>query len=234
MSLNLLLSSAMRAGLVWIIASGGLKWLLRLGGPGLILLGLADNSFIPLPGSMDVLTIILAASHRQWWWYYSVMATAGAVIGGYFTYRIGSKGGKEALERKLPKDKVEKVYRKFEKRGFWAVAVPAILPPPVPIVPFLLAAGAMQYSRRKFVAALATGRGLRFSVIGFVAAHFGTQIFRFFSRYYKPALYLLIALALAGGLTGAFLYARHRMNRAGRNGGAKVPGKRVRSRRKVA
>ena len=39
-----------------------------LGGPGLILLGLADNSAIPLPGSMDALTIVLAASHSEWWW----------------------------------------------------------------------------------------------------------------------------------------------------------------------
>jgi len=37
-----------------------LAWLERLGGLGLILLGLADNSPIPLPGSMDVLTVILS------------------------------------------------------------------------------------------------------------------------------------------------------------------------------
>src|SRR5215471_9724944 len=36
-------------------ASPTLVWLLRLGGLGLILLGIADNSVIPLPGSMDVL-----------------------------------------------------------------------------------------------------------------------------------------------------------------------------------
>jgi membrane protein YqaA with SNARE-associated domain len=232
--MNLLLSNVMRAGLVAFIASGSFKWLFRLGGPGLILLGLADNSFIPLPGSMDVLTIVLAASHREWWWYYSLMATLGAVAGGYLTYRIGSKGGKEALERKLLKDKAEKVYQKFEKGGFWAVAIPAILPPPVPIVPFLLAAGALQYSRRKFIAALAVGRGVRFMIVGFVAAHFGTQIFRFFSRYYKPALYVLVALAVAGGLTGVFLYARHRKHRPARSNHANGSGKRVRSRRKVA
>src|SRR5438094_3715279 len=92
-------------------------WLRRLRGPGLILLGLADNSVVPLPGSMDVLTIVLSASHRNWWFYYSFMATVGAVIGGYVTYRIGSKGGKEMLEQKFPKDKVEKVYQKFERRG---------------------------------------------------------------------------------------------------------------------
>jgi len=50
----------------------------QLGGPGLILLGLADNSLIPMPGSMDALTIVLSATRKDLWWYYAVMATVGA------------------------------------------------------------------------------------------------------------------------------------------------------------
>src|SRR5579871_2856042 len=70
----------------------------RLGGPGLILLGIADNSFIPMPGSLDVFTIWLSAHDRPHWYYYAFMATVGAVLGGYITYRLAQKGGKEALE----------------------------------------------------------------------------------------------------------------------------------------
>jgi membrane protein YqaA with SNARE-associated domain len=191
-------------------------WLRRLGGPGLILLGLADNSVIPLPGSMDVLTVVLAASHREWWFYYSIMATAGAVLGGYLTYRLGCKGGKETLERKFPKDKVTKLYRTFERRGFLAVAVPAMLPPPVPIVPFLLAAGALRYPRKKFLASLALGRGLRFAIVGFLAAHYGPQIIQFFSKYYKPTLYALIGLSIVGGLAGLWAYLRYRQKQGKR------------------
>ncbi|MGH9828713.1 MAG: hypothetical protein ACREDR_36290, partial [Blastocatellia bacterium] len=61
-------------------------WFIHLGGPGLILLGLLDNSVIPMPGSMDALTIVLAAHQRQLWLYYALMATAGAVLGGYVTF----------------------------------------------------------------------------------------------------------------------------------------------------
>src|SRR5438105_3218603 len=53
-------------------------WLERLGGAGLILLGLADNSVVPLPGSMDALTVILSAHEKTWWPYYAAMATIGA------------------------------------------------------------------------------------------------------------------------------------------------------------
>ncbi len=192
-------------------------WLRRLGGPGLILLGIADNSVVPLPGSMDVFTIILAGNHREWWFYYSAMATAGAVLGGYLTYRLGREGGKDTLEKKISKDKAEKVYKKFEKKGFWTIAIPAVLPPPVPIVPFLLAAGAMQYSRKRFLAALTAGRGVRFTIVGFIAAHYGTSIFHFFSKYYKPALYSLIGLGVAGGLAGLWWYLRYRRQHRGKS-----------------
>src|SRR2546429_9095362 len=69
------------------------RWLRHLGGPGLILLGIADNSVVPLPGSMDVLTIWLAAHQRSWWLYYAAMATAGALIGGGITSPIAPKRG---------------------------------------------------------------------------------------------------------------------------------------------
>ena len=126
------------------------RWLLHLGGPGLILLGLLDNSVIPLPGSMDVVTILLAAHHREPWIYYAVMATIGSLVGGYLTYRMARKGGKETLEKKFSPKRVKRVYAIFERWGFAAVAIPAMLPPPFPIVAMLLAAGAMQYPTKKF------------------------------------------------------------------------------------
>ena len=190
------------------------RWLRHLGGPGLILLGIADNSVVPLPGSMDVLTIWLAAHQRSWWLYYAAMATAGALIGGYITYGLARKGGKEAFERKLPKKQAEKVYQRFERWGFWAVAVPAILPPPFPIVPFLLAAGALQYSKKKFLGALALGRGIRFAIVAGLGAHYGNHIVRFFSKYYKPALYTLIGLAVVAGLFTLMGYLRYRKKTA--------------------
>jgi membrane protein YqaA with SNARE-associated domain len=194
----------------FLIAASVWSWLRHLGGVGLVLLGLADNSVVPLPGSMDVLTILLAARHSQLWWYYAFMATVGAVVGGYITYGLARKGGKEAFERKLSKKTAAKVFQRFERWGFFAVAVPAVLPPPFPIVPFLLAAGAMQYSRQKFVAALALGRGVRFTIVAGLGAIYGRHILRFFSRYYKPALFTLIGLAVIAGIVSVVQYYRHK------------------------
>jgi membrane protein YqaA with SNARE-associated domain len=194
----------------------------HLGGVGLILLGIADSSVVPLPGSMDVLTIYLAARHHDLWWYYAFMATIGAVLGGYITYSLARKGGKEAFERKLSSKKAAKVFERFERWGFGAVAVPALLPPPFPIVPFLLAAGAMQYSRKKFIAALALGRAVRFTIVAGLGAIYGRHIVRFFSRYYKPALFLLIGLAVIGGVAALIQYYRYKNRTAQESGGHPV------------
>jgi membrane protein YqaA with SNARE-associated domain len=189
-----------------------LHWVLGLGGPGLILLGLADNSLIPLPGSTDVVTILLAAHQRQPWVYYAFMATAGAVLGGYITYRMARAGGKETLEKRFPKRKVNKIYSVFERWGFAAVAIPAVLPPPFPIVPMLLAAGAMQYPTRKFLFALTLGRGLRFAILAYLGVHYGRHIVKFFDLYYWPVLIALIAFSVLGALYGLYEYQRRQKN----------------------
>jgi membrane protein YqaA with SNARE-associated domain len=199
----------MLAILVLVSKKHALQWLIHLGGPGLILLGLADNSLIPLPGSTDVVTILLAAHRREPWFYYTLMATAGAVLGGYLTYRMARKGGKETLEKRFSPRKVKRVYAIFERWGFAAVAIPAILPPPFPIVPMLLAAGAMQYPTRKFLTALAVGRGIRYSILGYLGFHYGRHIVNFFAQYYWPVLIVLIALSVATGLFGLYQY-KHR------------------------
>jgi membrane protein YqaA with SNARE-associated domain len=180
----------------------------RLGGWGLVLLGVADNSVIPLTGSMDVLTVWLAARHREPWIYYALMATIGAVLGGYITYSLARKGGKHAMERRLSKRKAAKVYKRFERWGFGAIAVPAVLPPPFPFVPFLLAAGAMQYSRVKFLGALVLGRGLRYTVAAYLGALYGRHVLRFFSQYDELAVGVLIGLAVIGGVLTLIQYLR--------------------------
>jgi len=186
------------------------RQLRHLGGVGLVLLGLIDNSVIPVTGSMDVLTIWLAARHREPWVYYGLMATLGAVIGGYITYALARKGGKEVMERKLSKKKATQVSKTFTRWGFAAIVIPALLPPPFPFLPFLLAAGAMQYSRKKFLAALVLGRGIRYSIEAALGFVYGRHILRFFTKYYKPAMAILIGLAVIGTAVTLVQYLRYR------------------------
>jgi membrane protein YqaA with SNARE-associated domain len=158
-------------------------WIFHLGAAGFIPLGLLDASIIPLPGSMDLLTVVLCARDAHWWIWYAVAATAGSVLGGWVTYRLAQKGGKEMLSRRFSKKRLDKVYKIFHRSGFGAIAIPALLPPPAPMVPFLFAAGAMQYPVRKFLAALTTGRLIRYTALAFLAQKYGRHILSFFSAH---------------------------------------------------
>jgi len=189
------------------------RWLFHLGGLGLIPLGLLDNSPIPLPGAMDVATILLAARHEQLWIYYGLMATAGSVIGGFVTYRMARKGGKAALERRFSRKKVDRVCKIFERWGFGAIAIPAVLPPPMPMVPFLLAAGALQYPARKFLFALTLGRVCRYMLLAYLAGRYGRKIIAFIVHHGHPAVVGIVIAAIAIAALGAYFWGKAKTKR---------------------
>ena len=176
------------------------RWLIHLGALGFIPLGLIDSSIIPLPGSMDVLTIILAARDGELWLYYAVMATLGSVLGGFVTYRLARKGGEKALEERLSAKSMKRVVKLFERWGFAAIAIPALLPPPMPLVPFLLAAGAMQYSVKKFLLAMALGRIVRYMILAYLAARYGRKMLPFLLQHGHPVLATVVGLVVTAVL----------------------------------
>ena len=205
-------------GLV-VIPDSVWTWIQGLGGLGLILLGLADNTpFVSAPpGSEDVFLILLSAHHPQWWVYYAFMATVGEVLGGYLGYRLAAKGGRETFEKKVGKPRAEKIYERFEKRGFLTMFTGSILPPPFPFSPMVMVAGVMQYPRKKFLSALFTGRTTRFLIEAFLGRVYGQQMIAFFSRHYRPLCYVLIAVLVTAGVgTGVyFKWYRPKQRRGG-------------------
>ena len=189
-------------------------WIYQLGGLGFIPLGILDNSVVPLPGSMDVLTLFLSARKQQFWLYYALMATIGSVIGGFLTYRLARKGGKETLARRFPAKTLKKVYKTFERWGVGAVAIPALLPPPMPMVPFVFGAGTMQYPVRKFLFALTLGRIIRYTLLAFFAARFGQQILTFISQHAHPGLFIVIGVIATVAAVLFVIFAGKRQERA--------------------
>ena len=176
------------------------RWIYHLGALGFIPLGFIDSSVIPLPGSMDVLTIVLAARDAKLWPYYAVMATLGSVLGGYVTYRLARKGGEKSLEKRLSARTMKRVYGIFERWGFAAIAIPALLPPPMPFVPFLLAAGAMQYSVKKFLVAMTLGRIVRYMILAYLAARYGRKMLPFLLQHGDPVVAAVVGLIVTAVL----------------------------------
>jgi len=121
-----------------------------------------------------------------------------------------AREAKATLEHRLGGRRATSFYQRYEHRGFWTVAVPAVLPPPFPIVPFLLAAGAFEYSRQRFLAALTLGRTARYTILAYLGVLYGRHFLRFFNKYTKPTVFLLLGVSLIAALAALVTYRRYR------------------------
>jgi membrane protein YqaA with SNARE-associated domain len=158
-----------------------LRWLVSLGGLGLFGVAIIDSSVVPLPlpGSTDLLLLLLTAHGRTtvvlavW---LAFCAFAGSMVGGYLTWSAGHKGGEVALARYVPKRFLGRISGLVQKHGVWSVALATILPPPVPLTPFLLAAGALGMTRGRFMASYGAARALRYGLLAWLGMTYGRRI----------------------------------------------------------
>jgi membrane protein YqaA with SNARE-associated domain len=184
----------------------GLHWLMGFGTMGLFLVSTIDSSIIPLPlpGSTDLLLILLVA-HRANPFLAAVAAIAGSILGGYFTWAAGAKGGEAALHRYLPKRFAKRLSGWVEKNGTLAVTTSALLPPPFPLMPFLLASGALGVSRRKFFVAFSLARAFRYALVAWLAEIYGRALVRAF-RHYLSGWSSILMWVYLGLMAAAVLY----------------------------
>src|SRR5688500_20320608 len=94
-----------------------------------------------VPFGLDAVVIYLAARNRALFWLYPVLATAGSLIGAAVTFWIGRTAGEAGLQRLMSTRRLERVQARVRRSGAIAMAVPAHVPPPVPLTPSVLARG---------------------------------------------------------------------------------------------
>ncbi|HEY6414511.1 MAG TPA: VTT domain-containing protein [Edaphobacter sp.] len=163
---------------------------------GLFLVSIVDSSFVPLPipGVTDIMLVILAARHSNWL-ILILISSAGSAIGGYLSYQVGQSGGIAFLEKRIPPRIFNKVRDWMERHAILAVALPAILPPPMPLSPFVLAAGALKMSKKKFMTTFTISRAARHSIAVGLGIYYGRHILRLWDKvsdkYATPILIVL-------------------------------------------
>jgi membrane protein YqaA with SNARE-associated domain len=199
----------------------GLHWLMGFGALGLFVVSTIDSSIIPLPlpGSTDLLLILLVAHHGDPV-LAAIAAWAGSILGGYLTWGAGAKGGEAALHRYLPKRFARRLTGWVEKNGTLAVTTSALLPPPFPLMPFILAAGALGVSRRKFFVSFGLARAVRYSLVAWLADTYGSVMVRAF-RHYLAGWSTILMWVYLGLMVAAILYGVWKFRRQGRQ--AAVP-----------
>jgi len=150
----------------------------HLGALGLFFLAIIDSSPLPTFGGPDILTAILAGRQTNPWYEYAAVATAGSVVGAYITFRIARRAGSAYLHSKFGSRKVDGLLHLFQKSGTSALVASTAVPFPFPTSLFFAAAGASNYSTRKFLMVVAACRGLRYTLVAIIADHYGRHFIR--------------------------------------------------------
>lgn len=208
-------AAAGQAGKASTHRAHGLHWLMSFGIFGLFAVSVIDSSIIPLPvpGSTDLLLILLV-THRGDPFLAAIAATVGSILGGYLTWGTGSKGGEAALHRYMPKRFARRLTGWVESKGTLAVTIAALLPPPFPLMPLLLAAGALGVSRRKFLVSFGLARTFRYALVAWLAEAYGRAMVRAFRHYLagwsEPLMWTYLGLVVAGVLYGVWKFRRQR------------------------
>src|SRR4026208_430711 len=141
--------------------------------PAMIVIGALDSSLLSLPEINDYLVVGRCIKDPTAAYYFPLFAATGSVIGCNLLYTIVRRGGQAVLRKRFPLASIKRVERAYERFGFFAIAIPAILPPPLPFKIFVATAGALEYPRWRFLLTVMIARSLRYYVEGILAVFYG-------------------------------------------------------------
>jgi membrane protein YqaA with SNARE-associated domain len=147
--------------------------------PAMILIGALDSSLLSLPEINDYLVVARCYSDPKSVFYFPLFAATGSVIGCLVLYTIMRRGGQAVMRRRFSAENIAKVERAYARFGFLALAVPALLPPPMPFKIFVATAGALEYPRWRFMLTVMIARSVRYIVEGTLAVFYGEQVLDF-------------------------------------------------------
>ncbi len=175
--------------------------------PAMVLIGALDSSLLSLPEINDYLVVARCYSDPKSVFYFPLFAATGSVLGCLVLYTIMRRGGQAVMRRRFSAENIAKVERAYARFGFLALAVPALLPPPMPFKIFVATAGALEYPRWRFMLTVMIARSLRYIVEGTLAVFYGEQVLVFMR---ENGLYILSgvgALVVVG--VGGYVLVKH-------------------------
>ncbi|AFL87281.1 putative membrane-associated protein [Terriglobus roseus DSM 18391] len=183
------------------------RYFFRLGLLGLFFICVVDSSPVPLPipGSSDILVVLLAAQ-RQAWLLVTVVATIGSIVGGAISYQTGAMGGLPLMDKYVPARFRDRLRRWTTEHALLSVALPALLPPPAPLMPFLIAAGALRMPRSRFFWSFTLSRFLRHAFYAWLGLHYGRKIMPLYQRFADHYGWILLVIVW-GSIGFGIIYA---------------------------
>jgi len=147
----------------------------KLGWFGMFLVAVADSSFVSLPEVSDLLVVTGAAKTPSIAWEFVLATALGSVVGCLLLYEVGRRGGERLATKFVSRQKLLKAEMMLAKYGAFAIAIPALSPPPMPFKGFVLAAGIFAMPRAQFAATVFFARGTRYVVWALLGASYGDE-----------------------------------------------------------
>jgi membrane protein YqaA with SNARE-associated domain len=166
--------------------------------PAMILIGTLDSSLLSLPEINDYLVVARCFSDPKSVFYFPLFAAAGSVLGCLLLYTIMRRGGQAVMRRRFKAENIARVERAYARYGFLAIAIPALLPPPMPFKIFVATAGTLEYPRWRFILTVMIARGLRYTVEGALAVFYGERVLFFMRENGLVILSIVGALLVLG------------------------------------
>ena len=184
-----------------------------LGMWGIGVLAAIDTAALAIP--MDLIIAGYVWGDRRHFWVYPVLAALGAAIGSLLPYYVGRVGGEWVLLNRVDRSKYEKLKARFERHHWFAVMVPAAMPPPFPFKLFAFGAGVFEMRVLPYMAAVFVGRTLHYLILAILVVRFGPEIIDIAVRgFQQHAWAMLLGAGILFVALVAYIFQRRRRRTA--------------------
>jgi membrane protein YqaA with SNARE-associated domain len=178
-------------------------WLTALGPIGAFLVSLLDGVAVPIPQGVDALVIAQAIAAPQTAYWGAALAVVGSTLGSSILYFVARRTGRVMLEKKASASGIEKIRQKIDHLGALVLLIPTMVPLPLPMKLFVIAAGVFQIRFEQFLVVIATARCVRYFGEAFVAVRYREETTAFLREHIFAAVVGAIVLII-------FLYVVNR------------------------
>ncbi|HUA60564.1 MAG TPA: VTT domain-containing protein [Verrucomicrobiae bacterium] len=155
--------------------------LIAFGPIGLLLLALLDSFGVPLPGAMDA-SLVYVAWHSPAVAYWTATAAVVGSLAGNIGLFLAARHGVRRFVKEPDPGKPQKFRLWFDRYGLITVFIPALLPVPLPMKPFVISAGVMRTRFAEFLGVVLLARFIRYFGEAWLGVSMGEDAQGFLTR----------------------------------------------------
>ena len=180
---------------------------------GVFILAILDSVGVPVVSGVDGLVILLAIQSPESAYLTAGLAVVGSIAGSLVLFWISRRGGEAYFERHSQTRRGAKMKRWFLEYGLLTIFIPALVPIPMPLKLFVVAAGAFEVSPIVFTVVLTVARIPRYFCLAWLGKRLGHQTLPYLKQHLWQLLMFSAVLFLVLYLLIKFLDRRRKLRK---------------------